>query len=339
MSPPSPDDLPGAESPRPVPGRKRRRPTRIALVVFAAMLLVAGALAYRGLWLSRPIGQGPAGPSVPREPFQHRWSDRKVLLLGLGDSITAGFGVGDAHSYVGRLAQNPSDEGPEMQGICLRAVLPNLRVLNLAVSGSTSLQHEEMIASRLPRQAADVFGLVVMTTGGNDLIHNYGRMPPREGAMYGANFDQALPWIRAFEKRLDHMMDLISDRFPGGCHVFLGDIYDPTDGLGDAENAGLPQWPDGLDIVGAYNAILHECAARRANVHAVPIREAFLGHGIHCRQFWRENYRQADPTYWYGTNLEDPNDRGYDAVRRLFLIEIVKAEEPMFGPPARARRS
>jgi hypothetical protein len=128
------------------------------------------------------------------------------------------------------------------------------------------------------------------------------------------------------------MMDLISDRFPGGCHVFLGDIYDSTDGVGDAASAGLPPWPDGLDIVGAYNAILHQCAARRANVHAVPIREGFLGHGIHCRQFWREHYCSADPTYWYGANLEDPNDRGYDAVRRLFLIEIVKAAEAMFGP-------
>jgi hypothetical protein len=35
--------------------------------------------------------------------------------------------------------------------------------------------------------------------------------------------------------------------------------------------------------------------------------------------------------YWYGANLEDPNDRGYDAVRRLFLIETVKAEQPEFG--------
>jgi hypothetical protein len=52
------------------------------------------------------------------------------------------------------------------------------------------------------------------------------------------------------------------------------------------------------------------------------------------RQFWRQNYRPADPTYWYGINLEDPNDRGYDAVRRLFLIEIVRAAEVMFRRPS-----
>ena len=38
----------------------------------------------------------------------------------------------------------------------------------------------------MPVQPDDVFGLVVMSSGGNDLIHWYGRTPPREAAMYGA---------------------------------------------------------------------------------------------------------------------------------------------------------
>jgi hypothetical protein len=52
--------------------------------------------------------------------------------------------------------------------------------------------------------------------------------------------------------------------------------------------------------------------------------EAFLGHGVHCRKFWGAHYRSADPHYWYAPNLEDPNDRGYDAIRRVFLSEILK---------------
>jgi hypothetical protein len=50
-----------------------------------------------------------------------------------------------------------------------------------------------------------------------------------------------------------------------------------------------------------------------------------MGHGIHCLQFWREHYHADDPHYWYFDNLEDPNDRGYDALRRLFLIEMARA--------------
>ncbi len=92
-----------------------RIPTRIVLVAFA-VVAIAGALAYRHYWLARPVGEGPAGPTVPREPFGRPWSDRKVLLVGLGDSVTGGFGVGEEHSYLGRLVENPRDEWPELNG-------------------------------------------------------------------------------------------------------------------------------------------------------------------------------------------------------------------------------
>ena len=75
----------------------------------------------------------------------------------------------------------------------------------------------------------------------------------------------------------------------------------------------LPRWPDGLKIHAAYNQIIHRCAAKRESVHLVPIHATFLGHGSHCLQFWRAHYRRDDPHYWYDSNVEDPNDRGYDA--------------------------
>ena len=51
---------------------------------------------------------------------------------------------------------------------------------------------------------------------------------------------------------------------------------------------------------------------------------AFLGRGIHCTQFWTKQYDAHDPHNWYYVNLEDPNERGYDAIRRLFLNELGK---------------
>ena len=295
---------------------------RLVLLVCVGIALVLGALGYRQFWLARPVGEGPAGPRIDPSRFKEPWTTRKVVLLAVGDSVTAGYGVSSSHSYVGRLAENPDDEFSDMQGVCLRSVLPNLTTRNIAVSGTTSLQHVEIIRDRLEVQDADTLGLVVMTTGGNDLIHNYGRTPPREGAMYGAKLEQAQPWIDAFRERLERMLDLLEERFPGGCHIFLADIYDPTDGVGDASNAGLPKWKDGLVIHRAYNDVVRHAAENRSSVRLVPMHDAFLGHGIHCTQSWREHYRPEDPHYWYATNLEDPNDRGYDAIRRLFLIEI-----------------
>lgn len=302
----------------------RKRSVRFFVLLLIGGLLVAGALGYVYFVLSKPVGSGPAGPQVPRESFAKPWTNRKVLLVGLGDSVTAGFGVKTPYSYFGRLAENPDDDFADMQGICLSAVLPNLRTENIARSGSTSLAHVDMISEQLETQDADIFGLVVMTTGGNDLIHDYGRSPPREGAMYGATFEQAQPWIDNFEKRLTEMLDLLKTRFPGGCEIFVADIYDPTDGLGDAVGAGLPAWPDGVAIHEAYNDVIRRCVNRHPFVYVVPMYEEFLGHGIHCTQPWQTHYRASDPHYWYAWNLEDPNIRGYDAIRRLFLIEIAK---------------
>jgi hypothetical protein len=287
------------------------------------LVALAGAWGYKELWLTRPLGTGPAGPAVDRARFGRPWTERQVLLFGAGDSVTFGQGAATRdHSYFNRLVRCPADETDDMQGICLSAVLPRLTALNIARSGSNSLDHLEAVQEFLPSQSPEVLGLVVLTTGGNDLIHSYGMYSPRKGAMYGATLEQAQPWIAAFQQRLATLLDTITTRFPGGCHIFLADIYDPTDGVGDAPSVYMPAWPDALAIHAQYNEVLHCAAQQRANVHLVPLHRTFLGHGIHCRQFWRKTYCSDDPTYWFAENLEDPNDRGYDAIRRIFLIEI-----------------
>jgi len=218
------------------------------LLVFG-LAAIAGTFVCIYLFYCCPVGSGPAGPTVPRDAFAQSWTTHKVLLLGLGDSITAGFGVAPPHAFFNRLVNNPPDEFEDMRGINLSAALPNLQAINLAVSdstSSTSLMHLETIREHIVQQPDDVFGLVVMTSGGNDLMHDSGRAPPREGAMYGATLSQAQPWIDNFQKRLHAMIELLQTKFPGGCKIFLAD------------------------------------------------------------------------------NLTDPNIRGYDAIRRLFLLEISK---------------
>lgn len=313
-----------SDAPTPaLPVHRPRRRRRWLTIFLLALVAIGGALFVREFYFTHPVGSGPAGPPVDPSGFAQPWTTRPVLVLGLGDSITKGLGAKTKeHEFFNRLVTAPPDEFPEMRQVNLSAVLPQLTALNLAVSGTNSLQHQEVIEEDLPVQDAQVLGLVVMTTGGNDLIHWYGQKPPKEGAMYGATLEQAEPWIAAFEQRLGTTLDLIAQRFPGGCHIFLGDIYDPTDGVGDALFAGLPTWPDGLAIHARYNDVLRKAAESRPFVHLVPLYATFLGHGIHCRQFWRAHYRADDPTYWFYGNIEDPNDRGHDAVRRAFLIEI-----------------
>ncbi|MEM7477077.1 MAG: SGNH/GDSL hydrolase family protein [Planctomycetota bacterium] len=308
---------------QPTPSPRRRR-LKILLSLLAVVALAS--IGYIYFFLQRPTGSGPAGPKVDDAPFAATWTDREIVLLGIGDSVTRGLGAkSPQHSYFERLIKNPSDEYPDMQGNCLSRVLPGIHSKNIAVSGSTSIHHETHIAELLEPFPDNVFGLVVMTTGGNDIIHNYGMTPPSEGAMYGATLTQAQPWIENFETRLNGMLDSIETLFPGGCEIYLADIYDPTDGVGDAPSIFLPHWKDGLAVHAAYNEILRRSAEARPNIFSVPLHHHFLGHGAHCRQFWREHYQSQDPTYWFYTNVEDPNDRGYDAIRRIFLNTIVES--------------
>lgn len=298
---------------------------RLQIILAIGLVGVLAAVFYVRYFIVRPVGRGPAGPTVSNVDFDRTWTERRVQFVGIGDSVTAGLGAaGKDHSYFNRLIANPFDEFPEMEGICLSAVIPNLEWENLAVSGSTSDQHLATINNRLVMHNADVFGMVVMTTGGNDLIHSYGRMPPREYAMYGATMEQAKPWIAAFGERLNAMLDGIESKFPGGCEIYLANIYDPTDGVGDAPSIFLPPWPDGLAIHAETNRIIERCTATRDNVHLVDLYTAFMGHGSHCRQFWRSTYDSNDPHYWYHENVEDPNDRGYDAIRRVFMNSILR---------------
>jgi len=309
------------------PSRRRALRRRLALwaIVMGGLAVLSGGLFH--CYLRRPVGSGPAGPDVPEAPFREVWSDKQVLLLGIGDSVTAGYGARKGYSYFDRLVRNPEGDVADMKGKCLSQVFPNLSARNIAVSGTTSIDHLDRQVPKLEPQPEEVLGIVVMSTGGNDLIHDYGRSPPVESAMYGATMEQAKPWIENFRKRLDTMVRRIRGSFAGESHVFLANIFDPTDGTGSTGFTGLPSWPDALRILSAYNQVLAECADRYEFVHLVDIHGPFLGHGLHCTKFWLEHYRFSDPHYWYSI-VEDPNERGYDAIRRLFLLEMIEVFAP-----------
>jgi len=116
----------------------------------AVALLIIEAICDLHYWQSRPIAVGPAGPLMPAGLFSRTWSEKQFLLIGMGDSVTAGFGARHGYSYFDRLVSNPPDESADMNGVSLRTVLPHLQSTNLAVSGSTSGQHIERQLPRLP---------------------------------------------------------------------------------------------------------------------------------------------------------------------------------------------
>ena len=196
--------------------------------VLSAAVIGAG-LYYCHLFLHHPEGHGPV--NIPMRESWGKPDTNEIWLVGLGDSVTAEFGASPGKSYWDRLLTG-NDDDPGANGKCLKQLFPNLMTTNLSQSGSTSLQHEKNQLPRVPRDGLRK-GIVLITTGGNDLIHSYGKAPPKEGAMYGATWDQAQPWIESFGRRLDRIVSELNARFPKGLDIFVTTIYDPSDGTGD----------------------------------------------------------------------------------------------------------
>lgn len=284
-------------------------------------LIAGGVWAYYTTFLSNRI----ENPAVDSEPFQSVWTERKVLLVGIGDNLVDGLGATTkAHGFFNRLLKNPSDELEDMKGKSLTQVLPKITSLNLSTPDSNSKQHLRSITEDLPVQPNDVYGIVILTTGGIDLVHSYGRSAPRECAMYSATLEQTGPWTVAFRERLTKMLQLISERFPGGCEIYLADICFPTSEIGEKASIDLPPWKDGAAIYETYNSVIIEVAESYPNTHVVPINDVLLKNKTLARYFWKTIYNWSDPNHSFFTKLDNPSDRGYDAIRRAYLNAIIE---------------
>ncbi|MHC4855092.1 MAG: SGNH/GDSL hydrolase family protein [Planctomycetota bacterium] len=297
-------------------------------VVLLCVVIIAIACGYVGLRFYnalrvRPMGTGPAGPPVAAAPFETAWSNQETLFLGVGDSITRGYGGPDGLNYFDLLVQNHT-RYPDMQGRDLSSVFTDLTSRNVAVDFTVSQEHIDFQLPKLPRYDNNVHGIIVLTSGGNDLIHDYGRSEPRHDAMYGCTYKQAKEWCELLKGRLDTLLNGLMEKFPGGCDIFFANIYDPTDGVGDPQTMMMHRWPACVKVLALANEKIAGLCEKYPNVHLVDIHTPFLGHGIHCDEFWRKHYHKDDPTFWYAPILEDPNIRGHDAIRRLFLNEMIK---------------
>ena len=107
----------------------------------------------------------------------------------------------------------------------------------------------------------------------------------------------------AFTNRLGEERALTNQIFLNGSGVAAGDV--DGDGLCDLYFCGLD----------APNALYRNLG----NWHFADMTVAA---GVACADQHSKHYRKDDPHWWYFDNIEDPNERGYDALRRLFLLEM-----------------
>jgi lysophospholipase L1-like esterase len=194
-----------------------------------------------------------------------------AVYVALGDSISIdAYAGGPGRGGPSLLARNRDDDFPEWRGRDLATRHPSLRYHLLAVDGGTP---STLLDLQLPQLAGSGVAptLVTLTVGGNDLLSAYGdtRRAREVVALVCDRVAQALTRLRRL---------LRSPQDP----IVVGDVYDPSDGTGDASRVGLPAWPQVVDGNPA-----------------------------------QPDSRPADRDLWY-CNVIEPNAWGASAVRAAF---------------------
>ncbi len=226
------------------------------------------------------------------------------MYVALGDSISIDdYAGGAGRGGASLLARNVDGDFPDWAGRDLAARHPDLPFHLLATDGATS---GSVLAWQLPRLAAlgAAPSLVTLTVGGNDLLMTYGDTRSARAA------------IRHAIENTERIVTSVLAAMPADGVLVIGTVYDPSDGTGDASRLGLPEWPDGVAVIGELNDAIRELAGRH-ELAVAEIHATFLGHGVTAGNPAQRTARPQSRDLWY-CNVIEPNAWGASAVRQAF---------------------
>jgi len=234
-----------------------------------------------------------------------------LRYIGLGDSISIDdYAGGPGRGAISLLHRNRDRDFPAFRARDLISTHPGVAFHYLAWDGATT---HDVLDDQLPR-AADHRGagrtVVTLTAGGNDLLLTLGEkghLEPEDGE-------------RLIE-RTERILHEITNHWPDSL-VLLNTIYDPTDGVGDLLEPGVPLEREMRvfdQVNGAIRALADGQRIRLADLH-----RHFLGHGSHHDDPTHPHHHPEDPTPWFTFTIE-PNGRGASEVRRVWWRALVEA--------------
>jgi lysophospholipase L1-like esterase len=239
-------------------------------------------------------------------------------LVFLGDSITDGVGASrEQLAYPALLTSNASRQWPDHDEVAIDRSFPSVtEVIDVSVGGATT---STMIRDQLPALESQVGGfpasgetIVVYTIGGNDAQGALNPLVDADEVMAEtlANMEEIIDWF------------LDPGRFPDGVHVYLTNVYEPTDGEGQYAGCFFGfNFGARLPVLEQFNADLRDLGEDKG-VSVVDLRGHFLGHGFYHDDDATPHYDAADPTLWLEEDCIHPNDRGHHEIRRLFHAAI-----------------
>lgn len=257
-------------------------------------------------------------------------------VIYLGDSITAGVGASDESlRYTSLLAEDSSSDWSDWADYDLETLFGPLEVVDVSVPGATTTSLKNDQLPDLTTQIGDVASgetVVVITIGGNDMQR--AMLPMLRASDKDAAYEKEIgPVIENLGIIADYFQDSV--RFPDGAKLFVTNVYEPTDGQGQAGTCFF-----GVDIrtvlpyLERANREMRELGEERG-FSVVDLRGHFKGHGHRHDKTDMEPYDAADPTLWLDPDCIHPNDRGHHEIRRLFITAIDGRPLEAFGEAPR----
>lgn len=261
-------------------------------------------------------------PGIPVDPDVATWWPEHVpvesatRVMFFGDSITWGYGISNSdNQYTSLLLENHDDRWPDFAGDTLTDRFGSLEVLDFSVNGAVTgeVRYNQIpyMESTLP-DVIEGHTLVFMTIGGNDLA----------ATLYGqGELDEVAGEI---DDNLRGIAEAFDDptRYPDGATLFLSNVYEPTDGEGQADTCFL-----GLNV-SALEPVLDEINANSLELAQdfgfawVDLRGHFRGHGHNYDNPSIDAYDDEDPSLWLQDDCIHPTARGHHELRRLFLAAV-----------------
>jgi lysophospholipase L1-like esterase len=226
----------------------------------------------------------------------------------LGDSISIDdYSGGPGRGGPSLLFRNRDDDFPQWCGRDLVTEQPGTAFHLLATDGATTTT---LLGYQLPRlEAMGVRPtLVTLTIGGNDVLSTYG------------STSAAHRVIGEVETAVGRALTRLEPLLSPDSQVVVGTVYDPSDGTGDAQRLGLPQWPDAVQVIADLNEALRSVATRHG-VAVAEIGEHFRGHGVLAGDAARPDPRPAERDLWFCSVIE-PNAWGANGVREAFWAAV-----------------
>lgn len=204
------------------------------------------------------------------------------------------------------LYQNSDEHWPESAGDDLVTRYPGVEFENLAADGATIGEVFGEQASQL--DATDDPVLVTLTVGGTDILSALGSRPRRALLdRIGADIVEAY----------DFLVDTIRRSYVNG-RLILTTVYDPSDRSGKIPGVHDDAGPLALDVLDRFNQHIRALASGTPQVFLADAYTHFLGHGVSAPE--------AERWYWTRSLLE-PNARGANEIRRLWLDALNAAEQ------------